>query len=211
MNQRQKQIRAFLVEEFGADKGETLFARQEETLNRLIDNQTGKSKSQKKTLAETILPSIALYKALQGALPQDKAYACVQKYMVEKVAAQKHASTAKMEIVPGFYALYSRIFLRVMRESDLWASTQKRGKDAFDVTISKCLWHTTCAENDCPELCRLFCEADNVTYGGLLGRRPPCAGRCDRCRGRLSGPVQEKGRKSANDCGKNEHRYRPDD
>lgn len=167
MNQRQKQIRAFLVEEFGADKGETLFARQEETLNRLIDNQTGKSKSQKKTLAETILPSIVLYKALQGALPQDKAYACVQKYMVEKVAAQKHASTAKMEIVPGFYALYSRIFLRVMRESDLWASTQKRGKDAFDVTISKCLWHTTCAESGCPELCRLFCEADNVTYGGL--------------------------------------------
>lgn len=45
MNQRQKQIRAFLVEEFGADKGETLFARQEETLNRLIDNQKGKSKS----------------------------------------------------------------------------------------------------------------------------------------------------------------------
>lgn len=76
MNQRQKQIRAFLVEKFGADKEETLFARQEETLNRLIDNQTGKSKSQKKTLAETILPSIALYKALQGALPQDKAYAC---------------------------------------------------------------------------------------------------------------------------------------
>lgn len=167
MNRRQRQIRKYLIEEFGADEGEALFARQTEVLNHLIDSQTGKSKSQQKTLSETILPSIALYKALKGELLQDKAYAYMQKYMVEKAAAQKHASTAKMEIVPGFYALYSRVFLRVMRKSDLWASTQKRGKDAFDVTISKCLWHTTCTENDCPELCRLFCEADNVTYGGL--------------------------------------------
>lgn len=101
MNQRQKQIRAFLVEEFGTDKGEILFARQEETLNRLIDNQTGKSKSRKKTLAETILPSIALYKALQGALPQDKAYACVQKYMVEKVAGSMHP-LRKWRLCRGF-------------------------------------------------------------------------------------------------------------
>ena len=31
----------------------------------------------------------------------------------------------------------------------------------------RCLWHTACAENGCAELCRLFCESDNVTYGGL--------------------------------------------
>lgn len=167
MSGRQRQIRAFLVEAFGEERGSALFARQAEMLNGLIANQAGKSASQQKTLAGTILPSIALYRALQAELPQDKAYACVQRYMVDVVAAQQHASTAKMERIPGFYALYSRIFLRVMRHSDLWESTQKRGKDDFDVTIRKCLWHRTCAENDCPELCRLFCEADNVTYGGL--------------------------------------------
>ena len=87
--------------------------------------------------------------------------------MIDKVAAQKHASTAKMEAVPGFYAIYSHVFLRIMRKADLWESTQKRTPDSFDVTIKKCLWHTACAENGCAELCRLFCDSDNVTYGGL--------------------------------------------
>ena len=31
----------------------------------------------------------------------------------------------------------------------------------------KRLWHTACIENNREELCRLFCNVDNVTYGGL--------------------------------------------
>lgn len=165
---RQKQIKVFLKEELGADRGNALFGRQEKTLYALIENQKDKSESQRKTLAQTILPCIALYKVLlQDSSLREDAYGCVQKYMLEKVAAEKHASTAKMEAVPGFYRLYSKIFLRIMRTSDLWESEQNRGKDCFEVTIKRCLWHTACAENGCPELCRLFCDADNVTYGGL--------------------------------------------
>ena len=40
-------------------------------------------------------------------------------------------------------------------------------KLSFDVTIKKCLWHTSCVENDCANLCRLFCDVDDITYGGL--------------------------------------------
>lgn len=165
---QQKQIRAFLLEEFGRDRGNILFARQEKILNTLIQNEQGKTKDQARTLVQMILPCIALYKALQdGGVSQQDAYAYVQKYMMEKVAARQRDSMAKMELVPGFYALYSSIFLKVMRSSDLWKSTQSRAKDSFDVTIQKCLWYTACAENGCAELCRLFCDADNVTYGGL--------------------------------------------
>ena len=80
---------------------------------------------------------------------------------------QKHLSMVKMEKVPCFYFLYSNIFLKVVRKTDLWESTQKHGKDYFDVTMKKCLWHTACVENDCAELCHLFCDVDNVTYGEL--------------------------------------------
>ncbi len=165
---RQKQIKAFLMEEFGADRGNTLFDSQEKTLYALIESERDKSRAQRKTLAQTILPCIALYKALlqDGSLRED-AHRYVQKYMLEKVAAEKHASTARMETVPGFYRLYSGIFLRIMRTSDLWESKQSCGRNCFDVTIKRCLWHTACAENGCPELCHLFCDADNVTYGGL--------------------------------------------
>ena len=75
--------------------------------------------------------------------------------------------TAKMEWIPGFYFLYSRIFLKIVRTMDLWESVQKHDRNSFDVTMKKCLWHTACLENGCPELCRLFCDVDNATYGGL--------------------------------------------
>ena len=165
---QQKQIRAFLIEAFGNDRGDALFGAQDKMLGALIANTKNKSASQMKTLTQTILPRIALYKALLGdGIPEADAYAYVQKYMLEKVAVKKHKSTAGMEIVPGFYALYSKIFLRIMRKTDLQESTQSHDKKSFDVTITKCLWHTACVENGCAELCRLFCAVDDVTYGGL--------------------------------------------
>lgn len=165
---QQKQIRAFLTEEFGDEKGGALFDRQERMLNALIEGTETKSENQMKTMVQTLLPRIALYKTMMaGGLSQEDAYGYMRQYMMDRIAAKKHASTAKMEIIPGFYAIYSRIFLKFMRTTDLQESVQKHGGDHFDVTITKCLWHTACVENGCGELCRLFCDVDDVTYGGL--------------------------------------------
>ena len=165
---RQKQIRAFLLEKFGESRGNALFDIQERTLRTLIADERNKTASQMKTLARTILPCIALYKALsEDGCSEKNAYEYMRKYMLDKVAAEKRSSMEKMECVPGFYAIYSSVFLRIMRTADLWESEQSCGKGSFNVTIKKCLWHTACAENGCAELCRLFCDADNVTYGGL--------------------------------------------
>mgnify|MGYP004640095575 FL=1 len=166
--EQQNQIKEFLNEEFGADKGQELFDKQEMILDEIIKNIKNKSKNQRKTLIQTILPRIALYKAmLQDGLPSEDVYKHMQKYMMDIVAKQKHLSMVKMEKIPCFYFLYSNIFLKVVRKTDLWESTQKHGKDYFDVTMKKCLWHTACVENDCAELCHLFCDVDNVTYGEL--------------------------------------------
>ena len=165
---QQKQIKAFLIEEFGTEKGSALSGRQEKMLDTLIQNTKNKSENQMKTLVRTILPRIALYKCLsEEDFSEEEVYKYMRKYMLDKVAAKKHASTAKMELVPGFYAIYSRIFLKIMRTTDLQESTQAHGSDYYDVTIKKCLWHTACVENGCENLCRLFCDVDDVTYGGL--------------------------------------------
>lgn len=165
---QQKQIKAFLIEEFGESKANTLFHSQEKTLDTLIENTKNKSENQMKTLVQTVLPRIALYKTLsKDSLSKEDVYAYMRKYMLDKVAAKKHASTAKMELVPGFYSIYNHIFLKIMRTTDLQESVQSHTKDSYDVTITKCLWHTACQENGCEELCRLFCDVDDVTYGGL--------------------------------------------
>ena len=164
---RQKQIRNFLVEEFGEEKGQRLFDRQDRILGTLIENQKDKSKSQMKTLIQTILPSVALYKCLSEDMSEDEAYEYMKIYMFDKVGAEMHSSMEKMELVPGFFSIYSSIFRKIMRTSDLHESTQASGKGYFDINITKCLWHIACVENGCSNLCRLFCDADHVTYGGL--------------------------------------------
>ena len=165
---QQQQIRSFLIREFGEEKGRTLFAQQESKLDAIIAGTANKATNQMKTLTQTILPRIAMYKALlDSGYSAEDADEHVRRYMLDVVAAKKHRSTARMERVPGFYDIYSRIFLRIMRTTDLQVSTQKSGRDYYDITITKCLWHTACVENGCPELCRLFCDVDDVTYGGL--------------------------------------------
>lgn len=109
---QQKQIKLFLIEEFGTNKGNSLFDKQEKMLNTLIENTKNKSENQMKTLVQTILPRIALYKTLlKDDLSEDNVYNYMRKYMIDKVATKKHSSTAKMELVPGFYSIYSKIFL----------------------------------------------------------------------------------------------------
>lgn len=165
---QQKQIKSHLTAELGEEKGKALFDSQSEILNTIIENTKGKTENQMKMLTGTILPRIALYKALQkNGFSEEEVYRYMQKYMLDIVAAKKHSSTAKMEIVPGFYSIYSKTFLKIMKTTDLQVSTQNSGKDFYDVTITKCLWHTACVENGCEELCRLFCDVDDVTYGGL--------------------------------------------
>lgn len=165
---QQKQIKLYLIAELGEDKGKALFDSQSEILNTIIENTKGKTENQMKMLIGTILPRIALYKALQkDGFSEEDVHRYMQKYMLDIVAAKKHSSTAKMELFPGFYSIYSKTFLKIMKTTDLQVSTQNSGKDFYDVTITKCLWHTACVENGCEELCRLFCDVDDVTYGGL--------------------------------------------
>ena len=98
---------------------------------------------------------------------EEESYNYIRKYMLNKIASKKHASMQKMEVVPGFYSIYSKIFLKIMKKTDLQENEQKCGKNYFDVTIKKCLWHTACVENGCAKLCHLFCDVDDITYGGL--------------------------------------------
>ena len=165
---QQKQIKTFLIKEFGIDRGNALFDKQEIMLNELIKNTKNKTENQMKTLIQTILPRIALYKILcKDNLSEKDVYKCMRKYMLDIVAKKKHSSTAKMELMPGFYSIYSNIFLKIMRNTELQESIQKQGKGYFDITIKKCLWYTACVENGCEKLCSLFCDVDDVTYGGL--------------------------------------------
>lgn len=84
---QQKQIKTFLIKEFGRDRGNALFDKQEIMLNELIENTKNKTENQMKTLIQTILPRIALYKILcKDNLSGKDVYKCMRKYMLDIVA-----------------------------------------------------------------------------------------------------------------------------
>ena len=100
---QEKDIRKFLDNEFGETKGNDIFSSQEKILNELIKNIQDKSENQRKTLIDTILPRIALFKAmLKTDLSEDEVYQHIKKYMMDIIATKKHASMVKMEKIPEF-------------------------------------------------------------------------------------------------------------
>ena len=52
---QQKQIKMFLIREFGEEQGNAIFGQQENILETLIANTKNKSQNQMKTLIQTIL------------------------------------------------------------------------------------------------------------------------------------------------------------
>lgn len=164
---QQKSIREFLETKYPHTKAEEVFNKQENLLNKMLESVKDEAGSRYKTLKQTILPRIALYKILGDYAGDEERINIMRKYMLDVVASKKHASTARMEVVPGFFYIYRAVFLKIMRTTTLQESTQVKGKGYYDITITKCLWHEACVRFECPELCPLFCDVDDVTYGGL--------------------------------------------
>ena len=164
---QQKQIRKWLKTVIPND-AERISNVQATIYTDCVSSLSGTTPNQYKTLTKTILPRVALYKALLAdETLSGSAYELTHKYMIEVIGMQKFKSTKVLEIIPGFYRIYSGSFLKIMRTTDLQKSTQEEGKDYYNITINDCLWYNACKQFGCPELCPAFCDVDDVTYGHL--------------------------------------------
>lgn len=86
---QQKQIKQYLIGELGTEIGNRLFDLEEHKLYEVIASTKNKSENQMKTLEQTILPRIALYKVLlKESSTKDNAYEYIRKYMIDVVAKQ---------------------------------------------------------------------------------------------------------------------------
>ncbi len=159
----------YLVDRFGQTKGDNLFAKEEVRLNELLDKTVGKTKSQMKTLRVTIMPRIALYQVLQEeGYTKEEAYSIVKTYMVDVVSANMVKKFRKFDKIPFLYRLLKRNIKNNLINSDNWEATLvSEDKDSFAMDVHKCLWYDATVENNCPELCRAFCECDDITFAAF--------------------------------------------
>lgn len=183
-------MQEFLRDEFGLSLGNKIYNLQQKKLQTIIEKTTGKSDNQMKTLTKTILPRIALYEVLQDELGDSKkAYDAVEKYMFNIVGRKMNEKYSAFEILPGFFFMLRKAMVGFINKSDNWVSEiVEDDSTAVRYNITKCLWYDACVENNCPELCKIFCDTDHVIYGsmkkikfvrkGTLGTGSSC---CDFC------------------------------
>lgn len=162
-------MQQFLISEFGKNLGNKIYGMQQKKSQTILGLAIGKSNSQLKTLEKTILPRIALYKVLQKELgDQKKAYDTVGKYMFTIVGRKINKQYSVFELIPGFFYIFRKIMIGTIDKSDNWI-TEVIKNDSVSVkyNITKCLWYDACKENNCPELCKIFCDTDHVIYDSM--------------------------------------------
>ncbi len=159
----------FLVEKFGEKRGKEIYSKQQVRLEELLDKTKGKTKNQMKTLRVTIMPRIALYQVLQEeGFSKEASYDIVKTYMVDVVCAKMVKKFRKFDKLPFLYYLLKRNIKNNLLNSDNWEVTLvSEDKNSFAMDVHKCLWYDATVENGCPELCRAFCECDDITFAAF--------------------------------------------
>lgn len=162
-------MKQFLIIEFGQSLGSKIYDLQQRRLLSLVELTKGKSNDQMKTLTKIILPRISLYKVLQEELGEfKKAYDIVEKYMFTVVGTKLNKRYSMFEFLPGYFNMFRIIMVRNVEKSDNWVTEViKNNNDVIEYKITKCLWFDACIENNCSELCKIFCDVDHIIYGSM--------------------------------------------
>ena len=162
-------------------------------LRTLWAESAGESRAKRRHLKSQILPGIAAYETLRTVLPQEEALRTVHGYL-EAYAGRAHRLIAGLLCIPGLYRLVPGVFVLSTRTAfgagaGFTVKELRTDRRTWQVDMLKCPYHDTCVRYGCPELCRCFCDSDDISYAGLhprlLWRRTKTLGRgddrCDFC------------------------------
>lgn len=142
-----------------------------ERLTTLYNENNDASKEKKRHLERQILPGIAIYETLQTVMPKDEALQTVHSYVEQHAHSMKKVFLALMHIpelyrtVPGIFAKQTTKFFGA--KAGFAARETYISDEIWKIDMIKCPYHDTCVKYGCPELCRCFCDSDDISYSGL--------------------------------------------
>ena len=172
---------------------ETLNVAFDARLSQLRRENADASTEKQRHLESQILPGIAAYETLQTVMPREQALQTVHDYVERRAWRLKKVFVGLLHI-PGLYRKIPGIFAeqtpKLFGTAAGFAATdiQTTG-GVWRIDMTKCPYHDACVQYGCPELCRCFCDSDDITYDGmhpkLLWHRTKTLGRggdcCDFC------------------------------
>ena len=168
-------------------------------LQSLRQENADASKEKQCHLEGQILPGIAAYETLQTVLPKEQALQTVHGY-VEQHAQNFRRTLTKLLRLPGLYRLVPGIFASMTKKhfgqsAGFAAKEYQTSGGVWRIDMTRCPYHDTCVKYGCSELCRCFCDSDDVSYENLhpqlvwhrtktLGRGGDCCDFCFKIRGK---------------------------
>ena len=115
---------------------------------------------------------MAYYKALFAeGYGKDESLNFVRKE-TRKTAEMKKDTMAKMARLPFTYSIY-RMFVKKFMAKNFppvgWKTEWVRC-DGHEIhfNLHSCIYWEMCRKYECPELCVVYCESDNISFSGLL-------------------------------------------
>ncbi len=176
------------AERFPAQAPE-LLASMHRRIEALREDNAGASREKWEHLESQIMPGIAIYEVLQTVVSKEEAIQIIHSY-VNAHAHKYHTLFRRILKIPGLYHTMPGIFAKGVEEKYGAAAgfefiTHEATKDVIRFDMIRCPYHDVCAQYGCPELCRCFCDSDDITYDGLhpklLWHRTKTLGRGDDC------------------------------
>jgi len=197
-------IQSVFIGTYGNENGRRFYAQSGERLLTLMEGADDRgSAAIRRHMVKNILPVVSCYQVLQeNGIPKDETCDLVvgEMHTTVKINAEiwRHFSN-----IPRLYPLFRRLCRRVMEKDypDVgwnvhWVRDNPEGI-AFDCRA--CVYMDVTVQLGCPELCRCFCQNDDIMYSVLSPKvrfvrtQTQAAGgdRCDFCF--LNGKVNKRG------------------
>ena len=158
------------AERFPAQSQQLLGA-MHQRIEALREDNAGASQEKWAHLESQIMPGIAIYEVLQTVVSKEEALQLIHSY-VNAHAQKAHTLFRRLLKIPGLYHTMPTIFAKGVEEKYGPAAgfqfvTREATKDVIRFDMTRCPYHDVCTHYGCPELCRCFCDSDDITYDGL--------------------------------------------
>jgi len=170
-----KDIAPYLRTKYGIDRADAIVTSAWRCYDRICAENADEPKAYDMHTKERIYPAIACFQAMIDAgIERQEAIDLLCDFYLKR-ASGKAKSLKRLMRVPGLYRLIPRLFNKLTPKmfgnaagfQSLWHDDPEWDL-CFDML--KCPYHDKCNAYGCPELCRSYCEADDVCYGDLHPR-----------------------------------------
>ena len=158
---------------FGPEEGRSLYSKVNQRYNDLCNHSDFRNNKEiEYHLTMNLYPAMSYYQVLlENGLSKEEALMYVRKETVQAANIKKaeQQKTAKLPFAYLMYRLFVKSVMKKKFPKEGWDIHWVRcdGKEIhFDMT--RCIYKDICDEENCPELCMVFCENDDIAFSGLM-------------------------------------------